>query len=144
MSVVALAAPRVDDSHSLEKVQADLASDRNAPPNGKLVVADDRNGHGLGHDDHGGGLGHNVEQMFIKKATVCMASQSQLDLLQQVFFTTWKTVKIDGVDTQVLVIRGVKNPHLFKQLWSQMQGLDCRHVNIHVAWLVFVFNPHMS
>jgi hypothetical protein len=146
MSMVALGAPRVDSSHALEKVHADLASDRNAPSGGKLVVSDNHYGHdlGAGQGEHAGGFGDHVENLFIKQATVCMASQSQLDLLQQVFYVYWKTVKIDGADTQVMVIRGVKNPRLLKQLWDSLHGIDCRTVNIHVAWLVFVFNPHMS
>ena len=145
MSVVALAAPRVDETSALEKVHADLASDRHAPPNGKLVVADERHGAGLGHDHgHHGGFGDHVEHMFIHKATVCMVSQAQIDLLQQVFYVSWKTVKLDGKDTRVMVIGGVKNPKLLRQLWDSLQGIDCRTANIHVSWLVFVFNPHTS
>jgi len=143
MSMVALAAPRVDSSHELAKVSADLASDRRAPHDGRLVVADGHTGHELdgGRD---GGFGDHVKNVFFRQTTVCMVSQAQIDLLQQVFFVSWKTVKVNGQDTQVMEIRGVKNPRLLGQLHGQLNGIVCKSANFHASWIVFVFNPHLS
>lgn len=82
--------------------------------------------------------------MFMKYSKVCLVSRAQMELIQQVFHATWKTVVIHGVETKVLVIHGVRSRHLLKKLGAVLAGLDCRTVPTHVSMIVFIFNPHLS
>lgn len=145
-SVAALAMPRPQSAESLERAYADLSGSREPVRGGGMVVAEGDERSSFGSHDSGRehGARSRIKGMFIKKATVCLVSQTQMELLQQVFHIQWKTVVIHGVETKVMIIHGVRSHRLLKKLGGMLGELDCRTVPLHVSWIIFIFNPHLS
>lgn len=146
-TVAALAMPRPDSTDELVTAYADLTGSR-GPESGRpgMIVADHDKGSMIGSRRHDGesDARRRIRGLFTKTMKVCTVTQAQMELIEEAFHVEFKTIRIHGVETKVMIIHNVRNPHVLKKLLGMLGGLQCKDVHVHVSWIVFIFNPHMS